>query len=182
MYTLTAESKVAYRLRRDREWLDPEEGVELRNLLAAYWSAGELPARVRRATWRAEYASWLMWGDVVIPMLTGGLEALLKTHREDLPLLARLGSHRPFGSSSLLLGGLAGREEARVRAVHPIGASVVDPFAELNIHAFDADIGGEFGRARDKLPGGSVTSQRSLGSKMSSAPQFGDASRTPSSG
>jgi hypothetical protein len=81
MYTLAAESKIAYRLRRDREWLDADEGIELGNLLATYWSAGELPARVSRAMWRAEYASWLRWGDLVVSSLAGGLEALVKTEQ-----------------------------------------------------------------------------------------------------
>jgi hypothetical protein len=32
--------------------------------------------------WRAEYASWLKWADLVVPVLVGGLEALLKTERQ----------------------------------------------------------------------------------------------------
>jgi hypothetical protein len=82
LYTLAAESKHVYRLRRDREWLDPSEGAELRDLLAAYWAAkDDLPSRVTRAMWRTEYASWLKWADLVLPTLVGGLEALLKTER-----------------------------------------------------------------------------------------------------
>jgi hypothetical protein len=81
-YTLAAESKHIYRLRRDREWLDLAEGAELRDLLAAYWGAsGQLPRRVTRGMWRTEYASWLKWADLVLPTLVGGLEALLKTER-----------------------------------------------------------------------------------------------------
>jgi hypothetical protein len=80
MYTLAAESKHVYRLRRDREWLDATEGAELRDLLSAYWAAREqLPSRVARAKWRTEYASWLRWADLLLPILVSGLEALLKT-------------------------------------------------------------------------------------------------------
>jgi hypothetical protein len=81
MYTLAAESKHVYRLRRDREWLDATEGAELRDLLAAYWAAVELPDRVARAKWRTEYASWLKWADLLLPILVSGLEALLKTEK-----------------------------------------------------------------------------------------------------
>jgi hypothetical protein len=82
VYTLPSESKHAYRLRRDRDWLDPDEGRELGRLLDAYWeSRDELPSRVRRAMWRAEYASWLKWADLALPILVGGLESLLKTER-----------------------------------------------------------------------------------------------------
>ena len=33
------------------------------------------------AAWRVEYASWLRWGDVVLPILVSGLEVLVKTER-----------------------------------------------------------------------------------------------------
>jgi hypothetical protein len=82
VYTLGSDSKHAYRLRRDRDWLDPDEGIELRNLLAAYWACEDgLPSRVQRATWRTEYASWLRWADLALPILVSGLESLLKTER-----------------------------------------------------------------------------------------------------
>lgn len=62
VYTLAAESKHVYRLRRDREWLDRAEGGQLAVLLDAYWRAApDLPARVRRAWWRTEYATWVKW-------------------------------------------------------------------------------------------------------------------------
>lgn len=78
----TGESKHVYRLRRDRDWLDYEDAVALRGLLAQWWTFGdELPERVRRAAWRVEYASWLRWGDLALPILVSGLEALLKTER-----------------------------------------------------------------------------------------------------
>jgi hypothetical protein len=80
MYASESESKFVYRLRQDREWIDREEGAELRDLLAAYWAA-DLPPRVRRAMWRTEWACWLRWADLVIPVLVGGLESLLKTER-----------------------------------------------------------------------------------------------------
>ncbi len=81
VYTLPAESKHAYRLREDRDWLDEQEGPELSALLAAYWRVDAFPSRVSRAMWRTEYASWLKWGDLVLPMLVSGLESLLKTER-----------------------------------------------------------------------------------------------------
>jgi hypothetical protein len=82
-YTLPTQGKSVYRLRRDRDWLDESEGAELRSLLAAFWAIGEraLPARVRRAIFRTEYASWLPWADLALPILIGGLESLLKTDR-----------------------------------------------------------------------------------------------------
>lgn len=83
VYTLTAEGKTGYRLRRDRDWLDENEGRELRESLRAFWSIGDarLPPRVQRAIFRTEYASWLKWGDLALSTLVGGLEALLKTKR-----------------------------------------------------------------------------------------------------
>jgi hypothetical protein len=81
VYTLTSESKNVYRLRHDRDWLDRDEGVQLANLLAMYWSIDDLPSRVTRAMWRTEYASWLKWGDLALPILVSGLEALLKTEK-----------------------------------------------------------------------------------------------------
>jgi hypothetical protein len=71
-----------YRLRRDRDWLDEGEAIELRDLLAAFWTVQEsLPARIRRTLWRTEYAGWSAWADAMLPTLVGGLEALLKTER-----------------------------------------------------------------------------------------------------
>ena len=71
-----------YRVRHDRDWLGYTEAEELRALLGVYWSArGDLPARVSRAMWRAEYAASIRWGDVILPTLVSGLEALLKTER-----------------------------------------------------------------------------------------------------
>ncbi|MBV9942156.1 MAG: hypothetical protein JO262_08535 [Solirubrobacterales bacterium] len=80
MYAVTGESKHVYRLRQDREWLDAAEGRELAALLSAYWRAPPaLDSRVGRALWRAEWASWLMFGDLALSILVSGLEALLKT-------------------------------------------------------------------------------------------------------
>lgn len=81
-YYPATESARVYRLRRDRDWLDHCEAGQLRRLLEAWWRAADsLPPRVRRASWRMEYASWLRWGDLVLPVLVGGLEALVKTDR-----------------------------------------------------------------------------------------------------
>ena len=72
----------AYSVRHDRDWLTYEEGADLQALLAAYWDAAEsFPSRVVRAMWRAEYAASIRWGDVILPILVSGLEALLKTDR-----------------------------------------------------------------------------------------------------
>jgi hypothetical protein len=79
------EDKSIWRLHRDREWLDAPEGRELAALLAAYWDCREqLPPRIRRAMWRMAYAPRMRWADVVLPILVGGLEALLKIGRRDL--------------------------------------------------------------------------------------------------
>jgi hypothetical protein len=85
VYVLHREDKAIWRLHRDREWLDAAEGRELAALLAAYWECREqLPPRVRRAMWRMAYAPRIRWADMVLPILVGGLEALLKIGRRDL--------------------------------------------------------------------------------------------------
>lgn len=85
VYVLHREDKAIWRLRRDREWLDASEGRELAALLAAYWECREqLPPRVRRAMWRMAYAPRIRWADMVLPVLIGGLEALLKISRYGL--------------------------------------------------------------------------------------------------
>ena len=72
----------AYTVRRERDWLSYAEAEELRRLLEAYWvTRDRLPPRVTRAMWRAEYAASIRWGDVILPTLVSGLEALLKTDR-----------------------------------------------------------------------------------------------------
>jgi hypothetical protein len=79
------EDKSIWRLHRDREWLDAAEGRELAALLAAYWECRkQLPPRVRRAMWRMAYAPRMRWADMVLPILVGGIEALLKIGRRDL--------------------------------------------------------------------------------------------------
>jgi hypothetical protein len=80
MYYPPSESSFVYRLRREREWLDRDEGAELRDLLAARWTV-DLPPRVRRAMWRMEWSGWLRWADLMIPHLVSGLECLLKTEK-----------------------------------------------------------------------------------------------------
>jgi hypothetical protein len=85
VYVFHGEDKAIYRLRRDREWLDAAEGRELAGLLAAYWEGREeLPPRVRRAMWRMAYAPRIRWADMVVPILIGGVEALLKIGRHGL--------------------------------------------------------------------------------------------------
>lgn len=79
------EDKSIWRLHRGREWLDAPEGRELAALLAAYWECREqLPPRVRRAMWRMAYAPRMRWADMVLPILVGGIEALLKIGRREL--------------------------------------------------------------------------------------------------
>lgn len=82
-YRASSEGNAAYRLVHGREWLDGPEAEELARLLAAKRSA-ELPPRVTRAMWRSEYATRIGWADVMLPMLIGGLEALLKVGRGQL--------------------------------------------------------------------------------------------------
>jgi len=82
-YRASSEGDAAYRLVPGREWLDGPEAEELAGLLAAKRSA-ELPPRVTRAMWRSEYATRIGWADVMLPMLIGGLEALLKVGRGQL--------------------------------------------------------------------------------------------------
>jgi len=79
------DDKSIWRLHRNREWLDAAEGRELAALLAAYWDCRErLPPRVRRAMWRMAYAPRMRWADMVLPILVGGIEALLKVGRGEL--------------------------------------------------------------------------------------------------
>ncbi|MGZ4185037.1 MAG: hypothetical protein ACXVUE_05915 [Solirubrobacteraceae bacterium] len=80
-YALSTELDHVYRVRHTRDWLDYGEAAELRDLLAAYWSIPDMPPRVRRALWRTEYASWIKWADLILPILVSGLEALVKTER-----------------------------------------------------------------------------------------------------
>lgn len=82
IYVPGHEGKGAYRLRRDREWLDGPETEERARLFAAF-RASELPDRVVRAMWRCEYATWQRYTDVALPMIIGGLEALLGLGRTD---------------------------------------------------------------------------------------------------
>lgn len=90
-----AEWKTAYRARSDRDWLDGPEAEELAALLTDYW-ASRLPERVDRALWRSEEGVGVQFLEPMVPFLTGGLEALLKTERhrstkqftERVPVLA----------------------------------------------------------------------------------------------
>jgi hypothetical protein len=91
-------STAIYRLRSNRDWLDPTEAAQLADLLTAYWEHRDvLPARLSRAIWRAEWSCSISWADVALPVIVSGLEALLKTERhsatrqfvERVPLLAR---------------------------------------------------------------------------------------------
>jgi hypothetical protein len=82
VYLAASEGKAAYRLRTTRDWLDAQDGEELRALLGVFWEMEpKLTSRLGRAMWRMEYASWLGWADLALLMLVSGLEALLKTER-----------------------------------------------------------------------------------------------------
>jgi hypothetical protein len=82
VYEFSPEGRNVYMLREGRDWLDRAEGADLAVLLSAYWKdRPPLTSRLGRAMWRMEYASWMAWSDVVLPILVSGLEALLKTDR-----------------------------------------------------------------------------------------------------
>ena len=105
MYPVTPKPFV-YRLRRDRDWLDEPEAIELRQLLAAFWAVQEtLPARVRRALFRTEYAVWSAWADAMLPTLVGGLEALLKTEKH--PATKQFKTRLPLLAEELGIDGLS---------------------------------------------------------------------------
>lgn len=82
IYTPGHEGKGAYRLRRDREWLDGPEAEELSHLYREFREA-ELPGRVARAMFRCEYATWQRYADISLSMIVGGLEALLGLGKDD---------------------------------------------------------------------------------------------------
>lgn len=105
VYVPYREDKAIYRLRQDREWLDAVEGRELAALLAVYWERrDELPPRVRRAMWRMAYAPRIRWADMLVPILVGGLEALLKIGRRDLT--AQFTKRAPALAADLGINGL----------------------------------------------------------------------------
>lgn len=74
----------AYRVRPTaREWMKTSEAHELRDLLAAYWAAGdELPDRVAHSIWNAEYLVSSRFLDVIAPLIVVALEALVNTSRQ----------------------------------------------------------------------------------------------------
>jgi hypothetical protein len=92
------ESRYAYRLGDERNWLDAEDGTQLRALLAAWASPrDDLTARLRRALWRAEHLSWERYLDIALPGFVAALEGLISTGSRQVtrqfvtpvPLLAR---------------------------------------------------------------------------------------------
>jgi hypothetical protein len=62
LYTLAAESKHVYRLRRDREWLDPSEGAELRDLLFATGQEAQEATGTQQGPQTAE--QWAVFGEI----------------------------------------------------------------------------------------------------------------------
>jgi hypothetical protein len=98
---LATDATRIYRLRTNRDWLDPAEAGELADLLRAYWRVrADLPDRVRRALWRAEWSCSIAWADVALPAIVSGLESLLKTERH--------GTTRQFVTRAPLLGSRVG--------------------------------------------------------------------------
>jgi hypothetical protein len=82
IYALGSPAREVFRLRTNRDWLDPQEAGELSQLARIYWTIRDgLPERVRRAMWRCEFSAWIAWADVALPIIASGLEALLKTER-----------------------------------------------------------------------------------------------------
>lgn len=88
------ESHVAYRLHpQDRGWLDIEEAGELANLLDCYWAGPQLPRRVGQALRRVDLVTRERYLEDALPIVVGGIEALLKVgHRELGKQFARRGS------------------------------------------------------------------------------------------
>jgi len=94
------ESSHTYRLPLvERDWLDDDDAAALRRLLDVYWRReADLPERIRRAMWRAEYAVWTKWADHAIPLIVAAFESLFATRIEELtrnfkrrlPLLAAM--------------------------------------------------------------------------------------------
>jgi hypothetical protein len=94
------ESSHTYRLPLvNRDWLDDDDAACLRRLLALYWRREtNLPDRIRRAMWRAEYATWTKWVDHAIPLIVAAFESLFATRIDNptrsfkrrLPMLAAM--------------------------------------------------------------------------------------------
>lgn len=79
------DSHLAYRLHpEERGWLDEDEARELGQLLEAYWSALPLPARVGRALRRADLVTRERYLEDALPIVVGGIEALVKIGRRAL--------------------------------------------------------------------------------------------------
>ncbi len=78
VYLPWQEDAIIWRLHRHREYLAGPEAEELAGLLASFWEIGEeMPGRVSRAIWRADFAPRLRWADLVLSFVVSGLEALL---------------------------------------------------------------------------------------------------------
>lgn len=132
IYTPGHEGKGTYRLRRDREWLDGPEAEVLARLFAAFRGA-EQPDRVGRAMWRCEYATWQRYTDVALPMMVGGLEALLGLGRSDTS--RRIKNRLAAMASELGIDGVDGdlldrMYEGRSAWVHGSPVRLFDPAAD----------------------------------------------------
>jgi hypothetical protein len=78
------ESRYAYRMLDERDWLDADEAQTLAALLQAFWSMGTLPRRLERALWASEHVTWERYLDVILPSIVAALEGMLNTSKRQL--------------------------------------------------------------------------------------------------
>lgn len=78
------ESRQAFRLHRNRDWLDENDAPQLRTLLDGFDDArGSLPNRLGRALWRCEHIARERYLDIALPAMVAALEGLIGTsHRQ----------------------------------------------------------------------------------------------------
>lgn len=77
------ETHVVYRLYpREREWLDVDEARQLGMLMDLYQDGQHLPRRIRRGLRRADAITRERYLEDAMPLVVGGLEALLKVGRD----------------------------------------------------------------------------------------------------
>lgn len=131
IYALDASGRDIYRLRTDRDWLDPSEARDLRQLTESYWDVKDrLPNRLRRAMWRAEYSCWLPWADLALPIIVSGLESLLKSERYHAT--SQFTTRTPELAAELDIGGITSElcdyvYDARSEWIHGAHVSLFSP-------------------------------------------------------
>ena len=116
------ESRQAYRLRSDRDWLDETDAAELTALMVAFDGARELlPARLARALWRCEHLTRERYVDIALPAMVAALEGLIGTsHRQ---VTKQFVTRVPALAGELGVTGVSGRfcrrmYEARSQGFH----------------------------------------------------------------